>query len=1112
MAAMIAKSRINRGGGNKIRRFQGAGLKFSCRETRERAKKTLENRFNEVVASKARRKISCKKVEVIQLSSDSDGDDDDDDDWSPRRREKALNRKLILAPESDLSESDHQCSPSERRKTLSEQIKAPPDIELSKTDDEQFLGARRKASYEKIKAASEIGSLKNDDQWCSGTRRKASSKKIKPASEIGLLKNDDQQCMGTRRKASSKKIMLAQDFGFSESDGKLPPMRFETSSKKIKSASEIELLKSDDEWSPRVRRKSSSKKVKPVMVSEFLQSNVVPKGQQSGLNKRSRSSSVGVDFEGDSEEDLLEAICVVKMRERKRTRNSGRDINERSLKEAREKNIGSVNSSSSSSASASSSSSVSKRDGYCNGVSAVRNVKVKGQEIKRCHQCMKKERIVVVLCKKCNRVYCIQCIKQWYPEMTEGQFATRCPFCRKKCNCKVCLHSSGLIKTSKRDITNSEKVQHLHYLIKLLLPFLEQICDEQTEEMQIEAGIRGSPFDIAENFCYSDERVYCNHCATSIIDFHRSCPKCSYELCLSCCREIRKGSLSRCAEKKFWYVDRGSGYMHGGDPLPCHSQNHYDHIEPLFLSWNANEDGSISCPPNEMGGCGDCALELKHILPPRQVAELKRKAAELLEICGTEQVSLMCKCNETGKGLLRRAAFREGSEDNYLYCPASKDILEDEKLFHFQKHWAKGEPVIVRDVLEETTHLSWEPMVMWRALCENVDSDISSKMSEVKAIDCLACCEVEINTRQFFKGYMEGRTYHNFWPEMLKLKDWPPSDKFENFLPRHCDEFIRALPFQEYSDPNAGILNVAAKFPEEKLKPDLGPKTYIAYGTREELGRGDSVTKLHCDMSDAESIGCPVYLGASGSLLGKENCWSKYLTLCASAKVIRIFIAILCFELHFCADVSNVNILTQTAEVLLSEAQRSAIEQLKMKHREQDEKEHLEKDKVDNPHIELDQGNDSLKEEIDVSEIRGPQPHPSEINEKLKNSEDVLRGAALSGLPSEGETADTAGGGALWDIFRREDVPKLEEYLRKHFKEFRHTFCAPVEQVDHPIHDQSFYLNLEHKRKLKEEFGVEAWTFEQRVGEAVFIPAGCPHQVRNLQVRPWTPFSFFKYV
>lgn len=369
MAAMVAKSRINRNGGNEIRRFQGASLNFSLHETRERVKKTRQNNFNEVVASKMRRKISCKKVELTQLSSYSDGDDDD---WSPRRRKKALNRKLILSPESELSERD------ERRNNLSEKIKPAPEIELSKSDDQ---GARRKDSSKKTNPAPEIELLKSDNQWCLGTKRKASTNKTKPASEIELMKSDDQQCLGTRSKASSKKIMLVPDVGFSGSNGELPPTRVKASSKKIKSTSEIELSNSSDKWSPQERRKTSSKKVKPITESDFLESNGFPKRQQNGLKKRSRRSSVGVGFDIDSEEDVLEAICLVKMRERIRSGLSITERNERSLKEAGEKNIDSMDSSSasassSSSASASSSLSVSKHDGYSNGVPAVRNVKV----------------------------------------------------------------------------------------------------------------------------------------------------------------------------------------------------------------------------------------------------------------------------------------------------------------------------------------------------------------------------------------------------------------------------------------------------------------------------------------------------------------------------------------------------------------------------------------------------------------------------------------------------------------------------------------------------------------------------------------------------------------
>ncbi|XP_055952912.1 lysine-specific demethylase 3A-like [Argiope bruennichi] len=84
--------------------------------------------------------------------------------------------------------------------------------------------------------------------------------------------------------------------------------------------------------------------------------------------------------------------------------------------------------------------------------------------------------------------------------------------------------------------------------------------------------------------------------------------------------------------------------------------------------------------------------------------------------------------------------------------------------------------------------------------------------------------------------------------------------------------------------------------------------------------------------------------------------------------------------------------------------------------------------------------------------------------------------------------------GALWHIYNARDADKIRELLNKVAVERG----EKLEAHNDPIHDQSWYLDTELRLRLYREYGVEGYAIAQCLGDAVFIPAGAPHQVRNL--------------
>ncbi|ORX47712.1 hypothetical protein DM01DRAFT_1338936 [Hesseltinella vesiculosa] len=226
---------------------------------------------------------------------------------------------------------------------------------------------------------------------------------------------------------------------------------------------------------------------------------------------------------------------------------------------------------------------------------------------------------------------------------------------------------------------------------------------------------------------------------------------------------------------------------------------------------------------------------------------------------------------------------------------------------------------------------------------------------------------------------------------VFKIKDWPPNNAFVDVAPAWYNDYMdNILPIPEYCSAD-GMFNLSNRLPPSFVKPDLGPKMFIAFGlpppSVEDLV---GTTNIHCDMTDAVNVIC-----------------------------------------H------------------------------------------------------------------------------ARPNDLYNNGKDL-------GIPDVDSTETTSDGVvAIWHIFRYEDLQALRTFLTRLDEEYT---SLPIpfgtrqrrlgEKCYDPLHSQWIYLTGPLLNRLQQDYGVTPWTVYQKTGDAVYVPAGCAHQVRNLQHAIKCAFDF----
>ncbi|KAJ2023945.1 hypothetical protein GGI06_001204 [Coemansia sp. S85] len=505
-------------------------------------------------------------------------------------------------------------------------------------------------------------------------------------------------------------------------------------------------------------------------------------------------------------------------------------------------------------------------------------------------------------------------------------------------------------------------------------------------------------------------RQSCDVCATSITSVCFTCCLCGTEMCVGCFAEWDDSGVDR----RVLVFDR---------------QSSKDSPDPDDAGSWANRNNRCKI----FNGNGDLSLRLRTQHQKRQFFRVSQfTAADIRQVLDKANNVLFLKkfCPP-----MKRITCAGVINDTEALAFTAKIARIEDRTRRMYSHAKWEMPVMYVEADELSTaefSCLWRSsvVIVVRGLLKKLDSDIWLPEwwiehfgdEEVSVLDCANGAQAAGGLwplRNFYRLFdgsdkyadmvdkeaepsADGRSASEMWEEhreyirrgIMKIKDWPPTDAFEERLPDHYHDFMDSLPFPEYTQ-RTGPFNLVNRLPAEFVSPDLGPKMYCAYGSSDTEG-GVGTTNLHCDMADA------------------------------------------------------VNIMAYAPPEFLS------------------------------------------KNNIDMSDdwARGD-------GHSFGASSEASTSFSSSSSSSATRAPDTAA--AVWDIYPPEAMGDLRKFIGKLKGKKYSTDCSGPMVAKHgdPIHNQETYLTLPMRQKFFEKFGHKCYHVYQIPGDAVFVPAGCAHQVCN---------------